>query len=640
MGKNTMTQKVINKSAEAISEDVSYEDLKKNIESIFLFIKEYDFLEVYKYVLWNIGNDSKYAWDKDFSSLEYLISIISSIPESEMKMKKPSKKLLKKFLEDFTFLWLKISNFFTKSIEDDLIRKVKSSFLIVKWSDYNEHLYDYNIWLFKDFDTYLSDKLWFTIDSLIDIYEKISKNIINNSSFIINQDNEIEKNILEYFSLELWENKIFNEWKFWWFYWNKSNIYIKPFLKVKNEYYILNPLIFLRNIKNNIENFLKKDQKIWDKYSKKRGEYLEKQSIKYLSIIFPWSKSYNWLKYEFENEIYETDWILIYDNNLFILEAKAWVLREKSKNWAPEWLNEDIDKLVSHAYYQAVRAREYIEWNSKAVFKNKLWKKIIFNWNNFNKIFLLNITWDYLWEITLYTNDLRERWNIDYKYDFLPIYINSLRVYSELIEFPSQFTLFLERRLNIIRRNNIRFSDEMDMLIYFNKQWLIFPDWFPPNHEWQKSLYIHIDPSLSHEIDNYYYWKDKIKPKMNIDTEFKYFINLVELINKYWFSELSNIFLWVGWGYIKKVLSKLRKNVLEDNYIHTWTCYFNDFWILFILHHEDVDISNYFEFSKSRLGKNNITKMYNVFIKFNKKSSLEFYKKVIYSPVDFDIIRN
>lgn len=633
-----MTQKVINQSIEALSEELSYEDLKSNIERVFLFIKEYDFLEVYKYVFVHWVKDSKYAWNHDFSSLEYLISIISSIPESEMKMKKPSKRVLKDFFKGFSFLWFKITDFFSKQIEDDFVRNIKASFLTVKWNDYNQHLYDYNIWLFKDFNSYLSDTVWFNIDNLIDFYNLISETKLNNFSFIFSPNNDIEKNILEYFSLTLWDNNIFNEWDFWGFYGNKSYIYNKPFLKFKNQYYILAPIIFLRNLKSNIENILKKDNKIWQKYAKKRGEYLEKQSIKYLSNILPWSTSYNWLKYDLKGVIYETDGILIYDNNLFILEAKSWILRESSKSWAPIWLDEDIDKIVSDAYNQAVRTREYIEWNSKAVFKNKVWKEIILNWKEFNKIFLLNITWDYLWQISLYTSDLRERWHIDYKYDFLPIYLNILRIYSEITEFPSQFILFLERRLNLMTRDNIRFFDELDMFIYFNRHWLIFPYWFPPNHEWQKSLYVHIDPSLSHEVDKYYYWKDKIKPKMNININHKSFIKSIESINKKWFSEISNIFLWIGWNYLKPILLKLRKKVLKDGYIQTGSYYFNDFWILFIVYYEDIDISNFTKFSKSKLDEKNIKKMYNVFIKFNKKSFLEFYKKNSFTPMDFEII--
>lgn len=639
MLKKLTTQKIINKSAEAISEDLSYEDLKTYIERVYKFIKEYNFIEIYKYILLDERKKSLYAWDSNFHSLEYFLSIVSSILEEEMEMKKTSKRLLKKFIKDFEFLGLKITHFISDSIEDDFTKKVKSSFQLVKWNDYNKHLYDYYIWLFKDYNDYLSKKVWFNIEDLIKFYDWISETKLNNYSFVFSPNNDIEKNILEYFSLITWDNTIFIEWKFWGFYGNETNIYKKPFLKFKGEYYILNPLIFLRNIKNSIENILREDNKIWNKYVKKRGEYLEIQSIKYLSDILPWSESYHWLKYELNNTIYETDWILIYDNILFILEAKAWILRERSKRWYSIWLNDDINKIISDAYYQAVRTREYIEWNSEVIFKNKSWKKIIFNWNDFNKIFLLNISWDYLWEISLYTNNLIERGNIDYKYDFLPIYINILRIYSEITEFPSQFILFLERRLNLIKRDNIKFSDELDMFIYFNKKWLIFPDWFPPDYEWKKSLYLHIEPSLSHEVDKYYYWKDRIRPKMNINSDFKYFINSIEQINKKWFSELSNIFLNIGWKYLKPLLSKLRKEVLKDDYIHTGTCYFNDFWILFIVHHDDADISFYNDFSSSRLGNNNIKKMYNVFIKFNKKSILEFFKKTEYTPIDFNIIK-
>ncbi|MBW7954487.1 hypothetical protein H3C61_01610 [Candidatus Gracilibacteria bacterium] len=632
------TQKVVNQSLEILSEELSYEDLKSNIDRVFLFIKEYDFFEVYKYVFVHLVKDIKYAGDNDFSSLEYLISIISSIPESEMKMKKPSKRLLKDFFKDFSFLGFKITDFFSKQIEDDFVRNVKASFLTVKGNDYNQHLYDYNIGLFKDFNGYLSDTVGFNIENLIDFYNQISETKLNNFSFIFSPNNDIEKNILEYFSLTLGDNNIFNEGDFGGFYGNKSYIYNKPFLKFKNQYYILVPIIFLRNLKSNIENILKKDNKIWQKYAKKRGEYLEKQSIKYLSNILPGSISYNGLKYELNGIIYETDGILIYDNNLFILEAKSGILREASKNGALIGLNEDIDKIVSDAYYQAIRTREYIDGNSKALFKNKLGKEVILNGNEFNKIFLLNITGDYLGQISLYTNNLIERGNIDYKYDFLPIYLNILRIYSEITEFPSQFILFLERRLNLINRDNIRFSDELDMFIYFNRHGLIFPYGFPPNHEGQKSLYVHIDPSLSHEVDMYYYGNNKIKPKMNINIDHKSFIKSIESINKKGFSEISNIFLGIGWNYLKPILLKLRKKVLKDGYIHTGSYYFNDFGILFIIYSKDIDISSFTKFSKSKLDEKNIKKMYNVFIKFNKKSFLEFYKKNSFTPMDFEII--
>lgn len=191
------TQKVVNQSIDVLSEELSYEDLKLNIERIFLFIKEYDFLEVYKYVFANWVKDFKYAWDHDFSSLEYLISIISSIPESEMKMKIPSNKLLRKFVRDFSFLWYKITNFVSNPIQDDFVRNIKSSFLTIKWNDYNEHLFDYNKGLFRDFNIYLSDTVWFNIENLIDFYNLIEKTKLNNYSFIFSPSNDIEKNILD-----------------------------------------------------------------------------------------------------------------------------------------------------------------------------------------------------------------------------------------------------------------------------------------------------------------------------------------------------------------------------------------------------------------------------------------------------------
>ncbi|MFC1797895.1 hypothetical protein ACFLY2_01770 [Patescibacteria group bacterium] len=57
MGKNMMTQKVVNKSAKAISENLSYDDLRIYIEKVYNFVKEYNFIDIYKYIL--LGESKK-----------------------------------------------------------------------------------------------------------------------------------------------------------------------------------------------------------------------------------------------------------------------------------------------------------------------------------------------------------------------------------------------------------------------------------------------------------------------------------------------------------------------------------------------------------------------------------------------------
>lgn len=613
-----MNKDVVSKVLKLYDEFSKNDNLDNELEEIIELIKEYNFIDIFYYLFkkhHDLRKKGTPVADIDSFSTEYLFSLILALWVDEIWFKKWNSKIFEKIVSKVSDLWFKSCLLISRWIEDEFLSKVNGSFLLVKWNDYDEHLFDYLLWLFTEFNDFFQSDIWGDINNAIDLYKK-SRLINSDKPFVVKLENNWENKIINLFSTELWSNKEFLLWNNWWLYWNKSIVPSKTVLKYNSEYYFFNPLLYLRNIKSVFEKHLKTNNKYWEKYQKSRARYLENKSIEYLIKILPWSKYYSWLKYHIDKVEYETDWIVIYDNNLFIIEAKAGELDESSKRGAPKSLDKDIEKLINNAYNQAIRTKEYIESNNISHFLTERKDKIYLKRSDFSKIFLLNVTWDYLWEISLDLDRLNKRWNLNVKYNFLSIYINELRIFSELIEFPSQFILFLERRFTLDKIENIRFADWLDMFMYFLKQWLYFDD---NNND--KLDYIQMDTTLSHEIDQYYIKKGK-KPVMNINPKYKEFINKVEKVNSFWFSEVSTLLLWINWDTFLDFLDKSKKQFLNDWLEHTWTLIFDSIWvgIVYIIYYDEIYGDKYLDYSKAKIFQSGINKMYNIFIKINKKN--------------------
>ena len=271
---------------------------------------------------------------------------------------------------------------------------------------------------------------------------------------------------------------------------------------------------------------------------------------------------------------------------------------------------------------------------SKFWYKNSwLRQELIINRDDFEKIFLINVTWDFLWPISLKLDIHKDKWKLDNENHFWSVYINDLRIISEIIEFPSQFILFLERRFNLINLPKLQFADELDVFMDFLERGLYFEDWKAYGENFEKYTMLSMDTTLTDKIDRYY-WQEWKKPVMSIKEDYKTIINNIELSNKKWFSEVSTFLLSINQDDTIKMLDELKGKVICDWKHHTFTWLFNDIWILGLMviknKNDTLNRQHYINYTKAKIWQTGLKKWYNLYFDVDNKWGFSFN--------DFDII--
>ena len=322
-----------------------------------------------------------------------------------------------------------------------------------------------------------------------------------------------------------------------------SIIYNRPIVEHQGKFYCFVPQILFRNIVEILEGWIQaSDNRYYERrYQKRKGEYLEEMSLEYIAALFPGSEVYGKLYYRIEengaSKRVETDGLVIYDDNLFIIEAKAGKLHPSAHRGSIIKIKNDVGKLISDAYDQALRTKNYILSVSEPAFEYQSGKTAlkIENPSKFRNIFLVNTTLENLGELSTHLNSLRRYNLIEGKEWPWSVYINDLRVISELIETPSEFLLYLQRRIRANDFPAFSAADELDFFSVFLREGLYFED------GQLGSADVYRVAGYTDAIDRYYHAEMGLtssgeKPKRNIPEDYRDLIRKIEATQKFGFS--------------------------------------------------------------------------------------------------------
>ena len=312
--------------------------------------------------------------------------------------------------------------------------------------------------------------------------------------------------ILEKLSLNLGDNWIFQDGKIEYFPMNETLIYEKPLVKINENYFCFNTPTMNYNLDSIIENLILElipQNKQSKQYYSKKGNYLEDISLELFQSILPNAQVYKGLKYNTDDEV---DGIIIYDNNIFIIEAKSNKFTIGAKKGNTDKIKRNTKDIVEKAYQQAIRAKKYIESNEISEFRDEKTKKIILKINKLkiNNIYMINTTLEPLMHITANLNSLKRFGFIQGKDWIWSVYLNDLRIISEIIESPIEFLLYLERRVKFNDYPQIKTMEEIDIFGFFLHNGLYFDDIDFPKQNYMMSL-----DGFSQPIDEYYLSKEK-----------------------------------------------------------------------------------------------------------------------------------
>jgi len=347
---------------------------------------------------------------------------------------------------------------------------------------------------------------------------------------------------------------------------NDSIIYDRPLIEDNGKFYCFSPQVLFRNIGNILERWIKqKDEEYFEEtYQKKRAQYLENKALRYLKKILPESKSFGklfyWVKENGVEKRVETDGLVFYDTHLFIIEAKAGTYSTSARRGSLERMKKNAEELVDNAYKQALRTKDYIMNTPEPTFELQDGSKaiVIKDKHKYKNIYLVNVTLENLGVLSTQLHSLKNFNFIQGKEWPWSVFINDLRVISEIIEFPSEFLHFLQGRIRANNYPQFYPMDELVFLMFYFKKGLYFGNGVLKNVAKYTPL------GYTEELNRHYdYLASSVssgrKPYLKIPREYKDFIRKIELTGKDGFTEVTLTLLNVDSKTRQMILGNLRK---------------------------------------------------------------------------------
>ena len=353
----------------------------------------------------------------------------------------------------------------------------------------------------------------------------------------------------------------------------------KPILKYLDKYIVPNPMNVIWIIQYEIENDMKSSD-IWDSYQKFKGNYLEMEVINTFKSILPKCKTYDSLYYyvkddEGNDKQCELDALIIYDNNIFLIESKSGLFKVPARRGAIKALGTAIYENIEYAFEQASRAKDYIKENQVVKFFNAdNSEKLSFNSGDYSNIYLINTTLENFGEVA--TSIHRFKSIGLYKYNEFPwsVNINDLKIISDFIEFPSQFIHYIHRRLkinnDISHYYDIMSSDELDLFGHYLDSNLFYDD--------MEENVVLVIPDYSQFYNEYYYAKKTGKSteefKQIMDVNFKRILLDLEKLNQHGYTDIVIKLLDLDGDTRKQIVENLKIlkiKTSKDSLIHDAT---------------------------------------------------------------------
>lgn len=250
---------------------------------------------------------------------------------------------------------------------------------------------------------------------------------------------------------------------------------LKPFLKINGRYYCFHQ----RNLTDNIYRTLYKiirsvEPSYSDEWQKKQGETVEEYAFDLFAKLLPDAEIHRNLTYEWypnkngtKKETCETDGVVIFDDNLFIIEVRGGSFSPYSPTTDFEGFQNSISNLIGKPYTQGQRFLDYLEAHNEGAplfdLNGNLVKKI--RLPDYRRVTICCVTLEQLTDLGGRLKELKGI-GTDIEITGYPIWsvsIDDLRVYVDLFQSPLVFCHYLEKRNEALTKlNDFSVFDELD----------------------------------------------------------------------------------------------------------------------------------------------------------------------------------
>jgi hypothetical protein len=326
---------------------------------------------------------------------------------------------------------------------------------------------------------------------------------------------------------------------------NTSIIFERPLVNHDGSYYCFLPHLLRQQLDRIVEAMIRSEDERYfaTTFQAKRSAHLESVSVRYLARMLPGASVFTNVFYNVVEagvpKRPETDAIIVYDQTLFIVEAKSGGVSLATRRGGAESIRDAIKDQVAAGHSQGLRARNYILETGTPIFEYEDGRPAIaLDKSRIKEIFIVIPTLERLGALSITLNVLREL-------GLLPgggwpwcVYVNDLRVISEIVEGPSEFLLYIESRTQWNDSRSLDAHDELDYFMWFLRDGL----YFDPNVA--SRLDKQLIASQTEELDRYYdFLAGRVssgpKPRIRVNDTLRQLIARIEASGSRGFSSLS-----------------------------------------------------------------------------------------------------
>ncbi len=321
-----------------------------------------------------------------------------------------------------------------------------------------------------------------------------------------------EKLIFEKLSLEFGHNAIFFQPpKFKGFPLNDTLINLKPLVKEDGKYFHFSLNLAFRNIFKITEELIKSADAVYyensfkgNSNSNSRDNYIELKTKKQFEKLLPTATFFHSLEYNViengQNKKTELDILGVSADTLYIIEVKAGELNTKHRRGALKGLKDRLEETINEGSYQCHRALKYIQDNPNPTFdyvEGGTRKTLTIDKAQIQSYFKISVTFEHFSSISANLKYLISSGVLspDFKWTWI-VSLYDLMIFADLIQSETEFKEYLSHRIALYDRNDVEFSDEIDILGFY------FENNFPMGQEKQNEM-LHI-VNYKDEIETYY----------------------------------------------------------------------------------------------------------------------------------------
>ena len=239
----------------------------------------------------------------------------------------------------------------------------------------------------------------------------------------------------------------------------------RPIVNLGDKYFCPVPHRLLWAIKPSLEDLLRKGAS-WEAYQHARHDLLISETVSMFRRILPGSAVETSLYYPIGVGLEaEVDALVLFDRYIFVIEGKG---GSRNRTQKEAGVQARIDELVGNAAKQALRAKAYLRGNSRPTLRRAYGTTFDVGDTASAEIVPISISLD---SLDVFTSELHEVIEIvGLSEPVWAVCLTDLRVISEIVSRPSEFTHYLRWRLAVAQRTDVLGDrDEINWLAVYLK---------------------------------------------------------------------------------------------------------------------------------------------------------------------------